>query len=84
MVKKLSAYLLILSLCLSVCPKVTFAETTSEKIKKAEELKKEIPADRIGSAEEAAQMIVNVLEAPDYMTGQIITMDGGWISCMML
>lgn len=44
-----------------------------------EELRKEIPADRIGSAEEAAQMIVNVLEAPDYMTGQIITMDGGWI-----
>ena len=42
-------------------------------------LKEEIPMDRIGTTEEAAEMIVNVLESPDYMTGQIITMDGGWI-----
>lgn len=42
-------------------------------------LREEIPADRIGTCEEAAEMIVNVLEGPEYLTGQIITMDGGWI-----
>ncbi|MCR4991313.1 MAG: SDR family NAD(P)-dependent oxidoreductase [Lachnospiraceae bacterium] len=42
-------------------------------------LKDEIPMDRIGTPLEAAKMIVNVFESPDYMTGQIITMDGGWI-----
>lgn len=42
-------------------------------------LQEEIPADRIGSCEEAAQMIRQVLNSPDYLTGQIITMDGGWI-----
>ncbi len=44
-----------------------------------EALREEIPADRIATPEEAARMIINVLNAPDYMTGQIITMDGGWI-----
>lgn len=42
-------------------------------------LKEEIPADRIGSAAEAAQMIRQILYSPDYFTGQIVTMDGGWI-----
>lgn len=42
-------------------------------------LREEIPADRIGSTEEAAQMIRQVLNSPDYLTGQIITMDGGWM-----
>ena len=44
-----------------------------------EALKEEIPADRLGSAKEAAGMILQVIRAPEYMTGQIITMDGGWI-----
>lgn len=44
-----------------------------------EALREEIPADRIATPKEAARMIINVLNAPDYMTGQIITMDGGWI-----
>lgn len=44
-----------------------------------DELKKEIPADRIGSTQEAAEMICRILEAPSYFTGQVITMDGGWI-----
>lgn len=44
-----------------------------------EALKEEIPADRIGSAKEAAQMILKILESPAYLTGQVITMDGGWI-----
>lgn len=41
-------------------------------------LKEEIPADRIGSPEEAAEMICGVLKMPDYFTGQVVTMDGGW------
>ena len=41
-------------------------------------LREEIPADRLGSAEEAAQLILQIAQAPTYMTGQIITMDGGW------
>lgn len=45
----------------------------------AEALADEIPAGREGTKEEAAQMICMVADAPDYLTGQIITMDGGWI-----
>lgn len=44
-----------------------------------EALREEIPADRIGSAAEAAQMIRQILHSPDYFTGQIVAMDGGWI-----
>lgn len=45
----------------------------------AEALADEIPAGREGTKEEAAQMICMIADAPDYLTGQIITMDGGWI-----
>ena len=41
-------------------------------------LKKEIPADRIGSPEEVAALALQLLKTPEYMTGQIITLDGGW------
>lgn len=44
-----------------------------------EALKEEIPADRLGTAKEAAEMIYQIVTAPDYLTGQIVTMDGGWI-----
>lgn len=44
-----------------------------------EELKAEIPADRLGTAQEAAELILRIIEAPAYLTGQVITMDGGWI-----
>lgn len=40
---------------------------------------KEIPANRIGTPEDIADIIFNIANAPDYMTGQIITVDGGWI-----
>ena len=43
-----------------------------------EALREEIPADRIGSAEEVAELILQTAQAPAYMTGQIITIDGGW------
>lgn len=39
----------------------------------------EIPADRIGRAEEVAALAGQLITAPAYMTGQIITIDGGWI-----
>ena len=42
-------------------------------------LKEEIPADRLGTAKEAALMILQVLKSTAYLTGQVITMDGGWI-----
>lgn len=41
-------------------------------------LAEEIPADRFGRPEEVAAMVLQLTEAPEYMTGQIITMDGGW------
>ncbi|WP_026651018.1 elongation factor P 5-aminopentanone reductase [Butyrivibrio proteoclasticus] len=44
-----------------------------------EELKGEIPADRLGDPKEVAQVVAKVCEMPVYMTGQIITVDGGWI-----
>lgn len=43
-----------------------------------EALQQEIPCDRIGTAAEAAQMVRSVLNAPAYLTGQVITLDGGW------
>lgn len=42
-------------------------------------LTEEIPAGRAGTTEEAAAMVRQIAEAPEYMTGQIITLDGGWI-----
>lgn len=38
----------------------------------------EIPADRLGSPEEVAKLVLQTAQAPAYMTGQIITIDGGW------
>lgn len=43
-----------------------------------EALRAEIPADRIGQPEEVARLVLSLLHGPDYLTGQIITMDGGW------
>jgi 3-oxoacyl-[acyl-carrier protein] reductase len=43
-----------------------------------ENLCAEIPADRIGKPEEVAALILQTASAPGYMTGQIITIDGGW------
>ncbi len=41
-------------------------------------LQEEIPADRFGRPEEVAELTVKVIDAPEYMTGQIISLDGGW------
>lgn len=39
----------------------------------------DIPADRMGNPEEAAEMLFLLASAPEYLTGQIIRLDGGWI-----
>ncbi|MBO4336587.1 MAG: SDR family NAD(P)-dependent oxidoreductase [Lachnospiraceae bacterium] len=41
-------------------------------------LKGEIPADRIGTTLEVAKMVHHIIDSPSYLTGQVITLDGGW------
>ena len=41
-------------------------------------LEEEIPIGRYGTTEEAAECIYRLATAPAYLTGQILTMDGGW------
>ncbi len=43
-----------------------------------ETLRQEIPADRLGTPQEVAALALQLAEAPSYMTGQILTLDGGW------
>jgi 3-oxoacyl-[acyl-carrier protein] reductase len=38
----------------------------------------EIPAGRFGTPAEIARIAKQLTEAPSYLTGQIITVDGGW------
>ncbi|MBQ7587399.1 MAG: SDR family NAD(P)-dependent oxidoreductase [Lachnospiraceae bacterium] len=38
-----------------------------------------IPADRMGQPGEVARLAVQLCTGNDYLTGQIITLDGGWI-----
>ncbi|MGN0143217.1 MAG: elongation factor P 5-aminopentanone reductase [Roseburia sp.] len=42
-------------------------------------LAEEIPAGRFGRAEEVAALALQLATGNDYLTGQIITLDGGWI-----
>lgn len=44
-----------------------------------EMLLEEIPAGRMGTPEEAAALLLKLAEAPEYLTGQVIGLDGGWI-----
>jgi 3-oxoacyl-[acyl-carrier protein] reductase len=39
----------------------------------------DIPSGRFGSPEEVAAMVWQVINAPAYLTGQIIRFDGGWV-----
>lgn len=38
----------------------------------------EIPADRFGQASEVAALVIQLIQGNEYLTGQIITLDGGW------
>lgn len=42
------------------------------------QLTNEIPSDRLGRPEEVAQLVLQLAQGPAYLTGQIITLDGGW------
>lgn len=42
-------------------------------------LEEENPSGRFGEAEEVARLVHALADAPAYLTGQVITMDGGWI-----
>ncbi len=44
-----------------------------------EELEEEIPSGRMGDPSEVADLVLRVSEGPAYLTGQVITLDGGWI-----
>ncbi len=44
-----------------------------------EMLREEIPADRFGTPEEVAQLVMQLATGNEYLTGQIITLDGGWM-----
>jgi len=41
-------------------------------------LREEIPADRFGQASEVAGLVLQLIQGNEYLTGQIITLDGGW------
>lgn len=43
-----------------------------------QELAEEIPAGRFGTAQEVARLALSLINGNDYLTGQIITLDGGW------
>lgn len=42
-------------------------------------LAEDIPADRIGKPEEIADFVVKLAKSPEYLTGQVITIDGGYL-----
>lgn len=42
-------------------------------------LEEEIPAGRFGTPQEIADFVMNLVNSPAYLTGQIIGMDGGYI-----
>ncbi len=42
-------------------------------------LTEQIPAGRLGRAEEAAEMIFAISQGHPYLNGQVIALDGGWI-----
>ena len=39
----------------------------------------EIPANRMGTPREVATLVLQLIDSPKYLTGQIITMDGGFL-----
>lgn len=44
-----------------------------------QELESEIPMGRMGSPKEVAEIIVDMMEGKEYLTGQVITIDGGLV-----
>lgn len=48
-------------------------------LQERQDLFEDIPSGRPGEPEEVAGLIHSLLSAPDYLTGQVIRLDGGWI-----
>lgn len=44
-----------------------------------EALRREIPADRLGTPREVAALALQLTQSPGYLTGQVITLDGGFV-----
>ena len=44
-----------------------------------EELINEIPAGRMGTPADIGKLAVSLINTTDYLTGQVISCDGGWI-----
>ncbi len=42
-------------------------------------LKEEIPSERMGTPADVGDLVLSLLNTSDYLTGQIIALDGGWI-----
>jgi len=42
------------------------------------ELAEEIPAGRFGTPKEVADLVLDLARKHNYLTGQVITLDGGW------
>lgn len=47
--------------------------------KERQSLITEIPSERFGSTSEVAELVFRIASGHPYLTGQIITLDGGWI-----
>lgn len=60
------------------CGVIDTAMNSSLSPEDMEALRQEIPADRLGTPEEVAALALQMAQAPIYMTGQILTIDGGW------
>jgi 3-oxoacyl-[acyl-carrier protein] reductase len=59
-----------------------FIDTDMNKCYSGEEIRaviEEIPADRMGKPQEVARLVGMLCDGNEYLTGQIITLDGGWI-----
>lgn len=41
-------------------------------------LSEEIPAGRFGTPDEVASIVLSIINGPEYLNSQIITLDGGW------
>ncbi len=60
------------------CGIIDTAMNSTLSLEDLDALREEIPADRLGRPEEVAQLALSLAAAPAYLTGQVITIDGGW------
>ena len=48
-------------------------------VEERKELEDSIPASRYGTCDECGKLVYDIAHSPSYLTGAIITMDGGFI-----